>query len=218
MNGLCSCHFGFNWPESVIIYTDACFVGFGAVMNDTFLLGTWDNMSLPQTCHSFNLNMVPQPLVDKTLVGNINFLELIAACLPLLVWAPLFTGKRVVIASDNKSTVSFLNRGTTKNAVALLWLKLVFNASLKYDVHFDAIYHPGVQNVATDALSRLSISPSYGEKFFEVFAAPFPGPCLPSGLRYGYPNIDTGGSLADFETAVYGELFHINQEVSVELV
>ena len=218
MNGLCSWRFGFDWPESVTIYTDACFAGFGAVMNDTFLLGTWDKMPLSETCHSFNLNMIPPPAVDSVLAGNINFLELIAACLPLLVWAPLFTGKRVIIASDNKSTVSFLNRGTTKNPVALLWLKLVFYASLEHDFRLDAVYHPGVQNVAADALSRLSISPSYAGKFFEVFTTPFPGPCLPSDLSYRYPNVDTGGSLADFETAVYGELFHSNQEVPVELV
>ena len=120
LNGLCPSRFGYEWPENVTIYTDACFAGFGAVMGDSFLLGTWDrDQCLSASCVSFSQNMVPQPLVDQELVGNINYLELVAACLPLLIWAPYFSGKRVVIASDNKSTVSFLNRGTTKNPVAL---------------------------------------------------------------------------------------------------
>ena len=217
LNGLCPCRLGYSWSEKVTIYTDACFIGFGAVMDDTFLLGTWNgNSSLSNDCETFSRNLVPQPLVDSDLLSNINYLELIAACLPLLIWAPQFSGKQVTIASDNKSTVSFVNRGTTKNHTALLWLKLVLYCSLKHDFRFNAIYHPGVQNVAADALSRLAISSSFGSKFLETFSHPFPGPTLPNDFYLRYPNVVTGVSLVSFEAKCYGELFSCNEELAME--
>ena len=140
MNGLCPCRLGHNWSDTITINTDACFNGFGAVMDNTFFLGTWnDNASLSCYCESFGQNLIPQPFVDTELATNINFLELIAACLPLFVRALFLCGKQVTIASDHKNTVSFINRGTTKNNTALLWLKLVFYCSLKHDFCFNAV-------------------------------------------------------------------------------
>ena len=217
MNGLCHCRLGYSWSEKVTIFTDACFIGFGAVMENTFLLGTWkSNSHLSTECKSFVRNSVPQPIVDTELEANINFLELIAACLPLLIWAPQLSGKQVTIASDNKSTVSFINRGTTKNPTALLWLKLVFYCSLKHDFRFNAVYHPGVLNVTADALSRLTISPSFSSKFFETFPHPFPGPLLPDDLCLRYPNVVTGATLVSLEAKYYGELFTHNEDLAVE--
>ena len=100
MNVLCPFRFGYDWPESVAIYSDACFAGFGAVMDDSFPLRTWNQThSLSENYLPFGQNMVPSPSVDEELIDNINYLELVAACLPLLIWAPCFEGKRVIIST-----------------------------------------------------------------------------------------------------------------------
>ena len=44
-------------------------------------------------------------------------MELVAACIALLVWQSNFTNCMAIIESDNAATVSFLNRATTKTAM-----------------------------------------------------------------------------------------------------
>ena len=69
------------------------------------------------------VNFAQIPSVSVDIADNINYLELIAACVAIFAWAETFCGKEVVIVSDNSSTVSFLNKGTTKNEEVLRWLK-----------------------------------------------------------------------------------------------
>lgn len=173
------------WPE-VFLSTDASFFGFGAILNGkTWLAGTWTYANAPS---GFSANFLPPPNVDESLKKNINFLELIAACLPVLVWAPVLVGQKILVLSDNTQTVAFLNRGTTKNLDALKWLKLVFDSCLKYDIRVIAAYSPGVGNVLADALSRLTESENHTVRFFQNSTASFPGPALTLSKYCSYPN------------------------------
>lgn len=83
------------------------------------------------------------PTIDESFKGYINYLELLAACIPILVWAPSIEGCRIVVRSDNTQTVAFLNRGTTKNLAALKWLKYVFNCCLRYNIRVTLVYSAG---------------------------------------------------------------------------
>lgn len=117
-----------------------------------------------------------------------NFLELVAACVPVLVWSPLFCNTEVVILSDNIATVSFTSRGTTENLPALKWLKLLFYAGCTFNFFVSARDTPEVANIAADALGGLLVSPSF-EKIFEGTRKSFPScaKITPDSV-YRFPN------------------------------
>ena len=53
MNNLCHCRMGHSWSQKVTIFTDAFFIGFGAVMGNMFFLETWNSdYSLSAACKS----------------------------------------------------------------------------------------------------------------------------------------------------------------------
>ena len=213
MNGLVPCLMGKQRP-SITIATDASFSGFGAVMNGNWVAGTWDSSIMPPV--GFSSNWVNSPLLPPHFLTNINFLELIAACLPLVVWAPLFSGCHVTILSDNTQTVAFIKRGTTKDLAALKWLKLVFYASLRFDFRVSAAHCPGLDNVEADALSRLSESPKHVDRFLKAFNHVFPGPILPQFSLPSYPTERSGSSLDDFEGFSHGRIVEEDSEIPME--
>lgn len=175
LNGECFCEMGRVWPV-LTLSTDASLSGFGAIMNEHWLAGSWNPKKLPPV--SFRQNWVPSPELHESLVQNISFLELVAACVPLLAWGPLLSGFKVIVLSDDTQTVAFLNRGTTKNLAALQWLKKVFYSSITHGYRFTAVHSPGVQNVLADSLSRLTGSDNASKKFFDHFMYPLPGRSL----------------------------------------
>ena len=212
MNGLVPCLLGKERP-AITIATDASFSGFGAVMNGQWLAGAWKSSALPPV--GFASNWVNSPLLPLSFANNINFLELVAACLPLLVWSSLFSGCRVTILSDNTQTVAFLKRGTTKDLSSLKWLKLIFYASLHFDFHISAAHCPGLTNVEADALSRLSESSRHADRFLEAFSYTFPGPVLPKISCYSYPSAQSGSSLEALEDLSDGRIIQENSTSSV---
>lgn len=112
VNGLCSCLMGQPWND-VKFYTDASFKGFVADGGTSgWLAGTWHESvhTFPATFHQ---NRVRFPNLANLVKSNINLLDLIAACLPLRIWGPTYTGSRSIILLDNTQTVAFL-RATTK--------------------------------------------------------------------------------------------------------
>ena len=213
MNGLVPCLFG-NRRTTITITTDASFSGFEAVMNGHWLAGAWESSVIPPV--GFTSNWVSSPVLPVSFASNINYLELIAACLPLLVWSPLFTSHHVRVLSDKTQTVAFLKRGTTKDLTALKWLKLVFYASLQFDFHVSAAHCPGVENVEADSLSRLSESLNHVDRFLKAFKHDFPGPPLPEVSLSSYPSERSGSSLDDFEGLRDGRIVKENPENPME--
>lgn len=196
-NGLCYCPMGREWPVKSVS-TDASFSGFGALCGKMWLVGTWEasNELLPE---AFRVNRVPSPKLHLSLRNNINFLELIAACIPLLILAPRLAGHKVIVLCDNTQSVSFLNRGTTKNLGALVWLKYLFEnlfvylfVCTRYGFRIIAVHSPGAQNILADALSRLSESEIFQRRYFENSHQEFPGPPLPVSEFCSYPAQEFG--------------------------
>lgn len=182
-NGLASCNMG-RFRKEVTVSTDATFSGFGAVFGRSWLAGTWIPSKPPL---GFSRNFLPAPFLKAILSRFINFLELLAACMALIVWSPEFPGKIVTVLSNNTQTVSFLNRGTTKNPEALHWLKLIFAASHANDFRVIAQYCPEVGNISADSLSRLTENSLFEKRSSENFREDFPGPALPVYCRCSYP-------------------------------
>ena len=115
---------------------------------------------------------MPTPANDQSFVGNANYLELVATCIAILVWAPKLKGSMIIIESDNLSTVPFLHRGRSTSLPAICWLKRVFYSSLQYDYHVSARHYPSSQNALADALSRLAGGPVQHRRFIDSLAHP----------------------------------------------
>ena len=120
LNGLHPCLLGVKRRE-ITIFTDASLAGFGAYCTGNWLAGTWTAEYRSQAIRlNQRAHFLPVPLLHSCLLQNINFLELISACIAVLVWQSNFGGCSVVIMSDNQPTVSFFNRASTKNLEALV--------------------------------------------------------------------------------------------------
>lgn len=91
----------------------------------------------------------------------------------------------MILETDNASTVSFLNRGSAKNAEAMLWVKLLFRTSCNFDFYVTARHIAGELNVNADILSRLLISPVSGAAFENRFDSSLRS--LPEGYFFSYP-------------------------------
>lgn len=156
---------GTIWPVTTI-WTDASFSGFGAVSENIWLLGAWDTY-LKEVPRAYNVNQVCTLAAHDSIKVNFNFLELIAACIAILLLAPTLSLRKVFVLCDNTQSVAFLNRGTTKNVEALMWLKLVFSSSLRYGLRVVAVHLPGVQNVSADALSCITESATWAHIYWK---------------------------------------------------
>lgn len=173
INGLAKCAMGEQWPI-IHIFCDASFAGFGATMQNEWLAGTWSEYPVHLLKGGIFSNIwIAPPVLDCSFHENINFLELVAACLPLIIRADKFKGHRVFIHSDNSATVAFLNRGTSKNAAALFWLKIIFYESLLHNFRFEAVHCPGETNIEADCLSRLTLGNLFVDRFLDLNANNF---------------------------------------------
>ena len=117
------------------IFTDASKEGWGAHLNELTARGTW---SLPES------------------KLHINFLELKAVLLALKEFQEICTGKIVLVATDNTTVVSYINKeGGMRSGplCALLWRILTW-CSRKQAI-LKARHIPGWLNVVADKLSQL---------------------------------------------------------------
>lgn len=90
MNSLCYCELGKAWPVKTIC-TDASFFGFGAVVREIWMTGTWNRHKEP--IESFSQNWLLPLDIDASLQNIINFLELVAACARFWCWDLCFVVK-----------------------------------------------------------------------------------------------------------------------------
>ena len=117
------------------IFTDASKEGWGAHLNEHTARGTW---SLPES------------------KLHINYLELKAVLLALKGFQRLCYGSIVLIATDNTTVVSYINKeGGMRSGTlcALLWRILTW--CTRNQVTLKARHIPGRLNVVADKLSRL---------------------------------------------------------------
>ena len=117
------------------IFTEASKEGWGAHLNEHTARGTW---SLPES------------------KLHINYLELKAVFLALKEFQDLCIGKMVLVATDNTTVVSYINKeGGMRSGplCALLWRILTWCSGKQ--VTLKARHVPGRLNVVADKLSRL---------------------------------------------------------------
>ncbi|XP_033762030.1 uncharacterized protein LOC117343680 [Pecten maximus] len=119
------------------IQTDASSEGGGGYYNGDYFYVNWQ-LDLP-------------PLAQE----HINVKEFLAIYFAFCRWGPTLCNKHVIVYSDNKSAVSWINKGTSRNTLVMYILRLMFWMCAINNVSLKAKYLPGVCNNIADACSRL---------------------------------------------------------------
>ena len=142
------------------IFTDASSQGWGAHMGDSKVSGFWTR-------------------IDRKL--HINCLELKAVIRALQHWAPLLQGHQVMIATDNSTVVSYINKqgGTRSHSLLGLTVELLLWLEAQ-DIVVRARHIPGCLNVIADHLScpnqpiptEWSLHPEIVKRIFRVWGTP----------------------------------------------
>ena len=142
------------------IFTDASTQGWGAHMGDSQISGTWTH-------------------TERKL--HINCLELKAVFHALQHWAQMLQGHQVMIATDNLTVVSYINKqgGTHSPTFLRLTVELLLWLEAQ-NIIVRARHIPGCLNVTADHLSRpnqpipteWSLHPEIVERIFRVWGTP----------------------------------------------
>ena len=117
------------------IFTDASTQGWGTHMGDSQISGTWTH-------------------TDRKL--HINYLELKAVVSALQHWAPVLQGHQVMIAMENSTVVSYINK---EGPIPPILLRLTVELLLwleAQNIIVRARHIPGCLNVIADHLVRIS--------------------------------------------------------------
>ena len=125
----------FGTPAPALhLYLDASSSGWGAHLLDQNVSGVWS---------------------DQEKLLHINLLEMKALFLGLQAFQEDVSGHHVTAMCDNSTVVAYVNKqgGTVSRALCLLTSRLL-RWTESFDVHHDARYLPGENNVLADVLSR----------------------------------------------------------------
>ena len=86
---------------------------------------------------------------------SITYKEAIAAMIPLILCAPLFSDSMVYCHTDNIGASFILNKASSKEPIIVDLLKRVYSLSIQFNFSFKCVYYPGICNYISDAISRI---------------------------------------------------------------
>ena len=121
-------------PPGLLLFTDASCAGWGAHLLDQRTSGKWS---------------------EEEQMLHINLLEMKAVWLGLQSFQKIVTGHRVTVMCNNSTVVAYVSKqgGTHSRSMCELTSRLL-KWTEDIDVHLEARYLPGQNNVLADLLSR----------------------------------------------------------------
>lgn len=140
-------------PDSgaIVLFTDACESGFGALFDTHWTHGVW---SAEQTAAAKSDPIRDSEKDDRSM----PYLELLAATIAVCTWKHLLRGRRVYVFSDCMPVVQAMQslKSRSPKIVSLVRVLLLTAAQNEFTLRF---YHiKGSLNVHADALSRGQVS------------------------------------------------------------
>ena len=121
-------------------YTDASRnnqLGAGGYCGDRYFVQQWD-----------------QDFID-CFDPSINFLELYALTVGVLLWIKDFKNRKIIIFCDNKSVISMVNKTTSSCKHCMVLIRMLVMHGLKYNVKLKVKYVKSQENTYADHLSRM---------------------------------------------------------------
>ena len=109
------------------------------------------------------------------------FLELYPIVIAIEIWGQVLENKRLLIYTDNKALVPVINKQTSKHALAMILIRRLVFACLKYNILIQAEHIAGVYNDLADCLSRQQVQ-VFLKKCPQAAKEPVQIPMLPETL------------------------------------
>ena len=94
--------------------------------------------------------------VPSVVGSHINVLELLTAKIAVERWGHLWSGLHIKVRSDNQATVAAINKATSRSSELLAIVSDLFWMSTKFDFRLSASFIPGVENILSDRVSRMT--------------------------------------------------------------
>ena len=133
-----------------VLITDACLTGAGG--------------HFQHQC--FHIDF-PQHIMDNN-DYHINVKELLAVIVALRLWGSQLAGSRILIRSDNATTVQAISNRRSHSALIQQCLRIIWLLCAVSDLDIMAEHIPGYLNIIADLLSRWSQDPLAVEKFYSL--------------------------------------------------
>jgi hypothetical protein len=105
-------------------------------------------------CAVFDNHFIVRVHDDMTKSWHINEKECLAVYLAALKWGHRWANKRIIVKSDNQTTVTAINKGSSSATHIMRMLRSLFWLSAKFNFHLIAEHIQGKLNVLADAGSR----------------------------------------------------------------
>lgn len=120
-------------------YTDSSFLASAGYFDGRYFYQPWDEGMILRT------------------EANINLLELYSVVVSVHLWAKFLKGTRVIIYSDNLSTVQMVNSASSSCKRCMHLIRHLTHISLRFSTRIFLRHVLGKKNVLADLLSRLQI-------------------------------------------------------------
>jgi hypothetical protein len=129
-----------NPANQLVVYTDACDTGYGALYDTHWFAGSWTSEEKQMAMRQDRESM--------------PWKEMYAIVRAAATWGTGWRGRNVLIRCDCQPVVLAWQRGDSKSpGLASLIRTLLFIAA-SHDIHFSMLHIAGVDNVFADLLSR----------------------------------------------------------------
>ena len=109
----------------------------------------------------FHSEVYPVPIPRGYLQMDIVHLEMLNILVAVRVWGATWSGKTIRLHCDNQAVVCVINSGKTEDVILAALGRNTCMELAKHDVRLKTVHIAGKTDHIADALSRLSISPSY---------------------------------------------------------
>ena len=86
---------------------------------------------------------------------SINYLELYAVTIAIVLWLHKYRNKRIILFCDNMSVVHMINSNTSKCKNCMVLMRIIVLQGLIHNVKINAKYVSSKNNYYSDMLSRL---------------------------------------------------------------
>ena len=143
------------------LYTDSSDLGIGGVYGDQWFMAKFADNSCD--------------LRQK----SINWRELFAIIKAIGTWCHLLANKKVLLFCDNESVTYIVNSGTSRDPDIMTLIRTLFFICAQNNIECKCQHIPGVNNIASDHLSRLRIT-----EFFKIHPTACPRMTIPANIVY----------------------------------